>query len=133
MTSFCPYCSAPAEDAWSEIQHMEARHPDIIAERLRGVPEGFPKDVRFVGIRDPKGMDFRTGATGRWDVRIPADEFDRLSGEMAIGFGLRTISFKVPAAAPEIQLTFEGHESKDALVAVLNHAGFTVLAVRAAR
>jgi hypothetical protein len=33
MPSNCPYCGEEATDAWAEIAHMEAHHPEIIRER----------------------------------------------------------------------------------------------------
>lgn len=35
----CPYCGAPAEDARAEVAHMNAEHPDVIAQRLEAIGE----------------------------------------------------------------------------------------------
>jgi|1185.fasta_scaffold1073359_1 hypothetical protein len=34
MTQICPYCGALAKNFYSEIVHMEVKHPEIIAQRL---------------------------------------------------------------------------------------------------
>lgn len=43
--SVCPYCGEQAVDARAEIAHMEAKHPDVIAQRraeagIKPPPEG---------------------------------------------------------------------------------------------
>jgi uncharacterized C2H2 Zn-finger protein len=52
--SACPYCGAIAEDAWAEIAHMEAAHPDVLRQRgvatitcpRCGMTSANPNDVR---------------------------------------------------------------------------------------
>lgn len=39
----CPYCGVEVDDAWNEIAHMEARHPEVIAERLRAAGLDVPE------------------------------------------------------------------------------------------
>lgn len=44
VPSTCPYCDVTCRGLKEEVAHMQAEHPDVIAERLtRG---GFRKDFR---------------------------------------------------------------------------------------
>jgi hypothetical protein len=68
------------------------------------------------------------GSPVRIEVRVPRDDFDRLSANFALNAHLRVISFEVPAAGPEMGLIFEGVEM-GTLQTLLRAHGFTVLGV----
>lgn len=65
-----------------------------------------------------------------YDVRIPLDDLRLIDGQKASAWGLKRISFEVPAAGPEIELQFTGWDGEQQLVAELRGHGFTVLASR---
>jgi hypothetical protein len=71
----------------------------------------------------------------RFEVRIPRDELARTDQLIALaaGGGLRTITFRVPAAGPEVGLGFDEWDDEELLVQRLRADGFTVLASRPAQ
>ena len=66
-------------------------------------------------------------------MRVPLDDLNVLTGQMAIELRLRTIVFDVPASGPEIGLLFDGWDSERPLVAALERHGLEVLATRVVR